>query len=76
MIMVTALMALVGVYTVTAGIVGFLGKDLSAYERAFLIICGLTILSPWDVVPLGVGLNAAGVILVGLFWMTRLRRRV
>ena len=73
-IALTAAKALVGVYVVTAGIVGFFGRDLAAHERLALVACGLAILCPWDVFAWALWLNAAGLALIGVLWMTGLRR--
>ena len=73
-IALTAAKALVGVYVVTAGIVGFFGRDLAAHERLALVTCGLAILCPWDVFAWALWLNAAGLALIGVLWMTGLRR--
>lgn len=72
----TAAKALVGVYAVTAGIVGFLGRDLQTLERLGVTACGLAILCPWGAFEGGVWLNLAGVGLVFLLGLTRLRRPV
>ena len=73
-IVLTAAKALVGVYVITAGIVGFFGRDLASHERLALVACGLAILCPWDIFAWALWLNAAGLLLIGLFWMTGLRR--
>jgi TRAP-type uncharacterized transport system fused permease subunit len=63
----TAAKALVGVYAVTAGIVGFFGRDLAGHERLGIAACGLAILCPWDAFAGGIWLNALGIGLVALF---------
>jgi TRAP transporter 4TM/12TM fusion protein len=73
-VIMTTVKALVGVFAVTAGIVGFARRGLVLHERAFLAVCGLFILSPWDVVPWGAWLNGLGVLLLGVFWMRSLRK--
>ncbi|WP_050931856.1 TRAP transporter permease [Aestuariivita boseongensis] len=73
-IVLTAVKALIGVYVVTAAIVGFFIRDLGFPERVLLAVCGLAILCPWDAIAWGLWLNAAGLALIGLFWMTGLRR--
>jgi len=73
-IAVTALKALVGVYAVTAAIVGFFSRDLASHERLALATCGLAILCPWDAFAWALWLNAAGVLMVAGLWMMGLRR--
>lgn len=70
----TALKALVGVYAVTAGIVGYLTRNLSVPERGAVIACGIAILCPWDAFAGGVWLNVIGVGLVAGFWVMNTRR--
>ncbi len=73
-IAVTALKALVGVYAVTAAIVGFFSRDLAGHERIALAACGLAILCPWDAFAWALWLNAVGVLMVAGLWMMGLRR--
>ncbi|MFT4794243.1 MAG: TRAP transporter 4TM/12TM fusion protein [Paracoccaceae bacterium] len=71
----TGAKALVGVFAVTAGIVGFLGRDLQGIERLGIAACGLAILCPWSAFDGGVWLNAVGLGLVLLLGVTGMRRR-
>ena len=73
-IAVTALKALVGVYAVTAAIVGFFSRDLAGHERLALGACGLAILCPWDAFAWALWLNAVGVLMVAGLWMMGFRR--
>lgn len=75
-IALTALKALAGVYAVTAGIVGFLARDLQVIERLGIAACGLAILCPWRAFDGGVWVNAVGLGLVLLLVMARFRRPV
>jgi TRAP-type uncharacterized transport system fused permease subunit len=71
---VTVAKALIGVYVITGGIVGFLGRDLSGLERAGLIVCGVAILCPWQAFAGAVWLNVVGVALAIAFMTIRSRR--
>ncbi|MFY9210918.1 MAG: TRAP transporter fused permease subunit [Aestuariivita sp.] len=73
-IALTAVKALVGVYVVTAGIVGFFVRSLEIHERVLLGACGFAILCPWDAFSAGIWLNAAGVAGVLGFWMMGVRK--
>lgn len=66
--------ALAGVYLVTAGIVGFLGRSLSGRERAVAALSGLVVLLPHGVISGAIWLNAAGCLLFALLWLFRLRQ--
>lgn len=46
----TAAKALIGVYAITVGIVGFVGRDLSLIERLGSAACGIFILWPWETI--------------------------
>ena len=62
------LKALIGVYAVTVGIVGYFGRDLAGHERLFVAIAGIAIMSPWDGLATGPWLNAIGLALLAGFW--------
>lgn len=71
---VTVVTAMMGVYAITAGIVGFMGRDLSGVERGVIIVIGAAILFPWDAFAAAVWLNLAGVVLAVAFWTTHRAR--
>jgi TRAP-type uncharacterized transport system fused permease subunit len=69
----TLLKAMAGVYAVTAGIVGYLGRDLAVFERLAVTSCGVAILCPWEAFPGGVWLNIVGIGLLAALWLTSMR---
>lgn len=71
----TTLKALVGVYAVTAGIVGYFERDLAGYERMVMAACGLAIMCPWDGFAAGPWLNAVGVAILAGIWALGTERR-
>ena len=74
LIALTTSKALVGVYAVTAGIVGFLIRKLSGYERVLVAICGLAILCPLEVFAGSIWLNAAGLVFALSYMILGLRK--
>ncbi|MEH6646397.1 TRAP transporter permease [Sulfitobacter sp.] len=74
LIILTTIKALVGVYAVTAGLVGFLVRKLLAYERIIVVICGLAILCPLEVFAGSIWLNAAGLLFALSYLTLRLRK--
>ena len=70
----TVLKALIGVYVVTAGIVGFLGRDLERHERLLLGLAGIAILCPWEAFGAAMLVNAAGLAVAAAFWAFGVRR--
>ena len=72
---IVATKALIGVYAVTAGIVGYFGRDLAIHERVVAVISGIAIMSPWDAFATGPWLNAAGIALLVSFWFLGAERR-
>lgn len=70
----TAAKALVGVYAITGGIVGFMGRDLSGFERGTVIACGIAILCPWEAFAGAVWLNLVGIAVALGFAMLNARR--
>jgi len=75
LVLLIALKALVGVYVVTAAIVGYAGRDLAGYERLALAACGVAIMCPWEAFAAGLWLNVLGLGLVAGFWLLRSERR-
>lgn len=69
----TAAKALAGVYLVTAGIVGYLSRDLALHERLAVAACGIAILCPWDAFAGGLWLNAIGIGLLAAGWVFAMR---
>ncbi len=67
LIAVTGIKALIGVYAVTGGIVGFIGRDLSAPERVIAAGCGIAVLCPWEAFSGAVWLNAVGLAIALMF---------
>ena len=73
---VTAAKAMIGIYAVTGGIVGYIGRDLSALERALVIAFGMAVLCPFGAFPGAVWLNAVGLALALGFTLHTRRRTV
>jgi hypothetical protein len=66
--------SLVGVYTITGGIVGFMGRNLLVPERIVVISVGLTILCPLEAFSSAAWLNAIGLAaLLGFFVLQKIR---
>lgn len=73
-IILTAGKALIGVYIVTAAIVGFLKRPLNPLERILLAICGVAVLFPSDILMGGAWLNGTGLALAAVFWLFASRK--
>ena len=59
---VTLAKALVGVFAITGGIVGFIGRKLLRPERVVVATCGIAILCPAEAFSAAVWLNAAALV--------------
>ena len=71
---VTFAKALIGVFVITGGIVGFMGRKLPLQLRVVSAACGLAILYPWESFNGAVWLNVAGVTLAFVLMFFTLRR--
>ncbi len=70
---ITIVTALAGVYFVTCGIVGFFGTDLGPVKRLAIVIAGVLILLPYDLISGAIWANAIGAVAIALLWMDRRR---
>ena len=74
-IAVTVAKSLVGVYAITGGIVGFMGRNLPVPERIVVISVGLAILCPLEAFSSAAWLNGIGLsVLLGFFGLQKMRR--
>jgi TRAP transporter 4TM/12TM fusion protein len=74
LIALTTSKALVGVYAVTAGIVGFAVRKLLGFERILIAVCGLAILCPLEVFAGSIWVNAAGLVFALSYLTLRLSK--
>ena len=74
-IVLTVGKALIGVYIVTAAIVGFLRGQLNRPERILLAVCGAVVLFPSGLHAGGFWLNGAGVALAAVFCLLAGRKK-
>ena len=76
-IAVTMITSLVGVYSITGGIVGFIGRNLPVSERIVVIAVGMAILCPLEAFSGAPWLKAVGLLLLfGFFILQKIRRSV
>jgi TRAP-type uncharacterized transport system fused permease subunit len=76
-IAVTMITSLVGVYSITGGIVGFIGRNLPVSERIVVIAVGMAILCPLEAFSGAPWLKAIGLLLLfGFFILQKIRRSV
>ena len=74
-IAVTVAKSLMGVYVITGGIVGFMGRYLPVPERIVVISVGFAILCPLEVFSSAAWLNGIGLtVLLGFFVVQKMRR--
>ncbi len=71
---VTFAKALIGVFVITGGIVGFIGRELAVPLRVAAAGCGFAILYPWESFAGAVWLNVAGMALAGVLVFFTMRR--
>ena len=74
-IVLTVGKALIGVYIVTAAIVGFLRGQLNRPERILLAVCGAVVLFPSGLHAAGLWLNGIGVALTAVFCLLAGRKK-